>query len=91
METIHKNCQSCGMPFKRDERGGGTNADGSKSRTYCSHCYADGRFTLPGITAEQMQERVRGKLKEFGIPGFLSGVFTRKIPKLERWSGKDVR
>ena len=27
----YKNCQSCGMPLRRDEKGGGTNADGSKS------------------------------------------------------------
>jgi hypothetical protein len=32
-----------------------------------------------------MKARVRSKLKEFGFPGFLGGVFTRHIPKLERW------
>ena len=86
METAYQNCQSCGMPLSRDEKGGGTNADGSKSQVYCSHCYQGGRFTLPDITAEQMQERVRDKLKEHGIPGFLAGLFTRRIPKLQRWS-----
>lgn len=86
MEVGHKNCQSCGMPMKRDETAGGTNADGSRSRTYCSHCYVAGNFTLPDITVEQMQERVREKLREFGIPGFLGGFFTRKIPRLGRWS-----
>jgi hypothetical protein len=80
-----KNCQSCGMPLSRDEHGGGTNADGSRSRMYCSHCYEAGRFTLPDITAQQMQERVKGKMKEMGFPGLLAGLFTRKIPKLERW------
>ena len=81
----YKNCQSCGMPLGRDERGGGTNADGSKSRMYCSHCYEGGRFTLPDITAGEMQERVKGKLKESGFPGFLAGLFSRRVPKLERW------
>ncbi len=80
-----KNCQSCGMPLSRDERGGGTNADGSKSSMYCSHCYQGGRFTLPDVTASEMQERVKGKLKEAGFPGFLAGLFSRKVPKLERW------
>lgn len=80
-----KNCQSCGMPLSRDERGGGTNADGSKSEMYCSHCYEGGRFSLPDITAGEMQERVKGKLKEAGFPGFLAGLFSRKVPKLERW------
>ena len=89
METAYKNCQSCGMPLSRDEKGGGTNADGSKSRMYCSHCYGKGKFTLPNITVDQMQERVKGKMKEMGFPGFLSGFFTRKIPKLRRWSTPD--
>jgi hypothetical protein len=86
METkSFKNCQSCGMPLSRDERGGGTNADGSKSGMFCSHCYEGGRFTLPDITADEMRERVKGKLKEAGFPGFLAGLFSRKVPKLERW------
>jgi len=80
----YKNCQSCGMPLRRDEKGGGTNADGSKSAMYCSHCFEGGRFSLPDMTAGQMQERVRGKLKEMGFPGFMAGLFTRNIPKLER-------
>ena len=88
MGTTSKNCQSCGMPMNRDERGGGTNADGSKSLTYCSHCYAGGRFTLPDLTVDQMKERVRGKMKEMGFPRVLSWVFTRKIPRLQRWSAR---
>lgn len=75
------------MPLKRDEQGGGTNANGSKSQMYCSHCFQRGQFVLPDITAQQMQERVRQKLKEFGFPGFLTGLFTKNIPKLERWRG----
>ncbi len=85
MTQIYKNCQSCGMPLKKDEKGGGTNADGSKSKMYCSHCYENGKFSMPDITVDQMKEIVKGKLKEFGIPGFLTGFFTKGIPKLERW------
>lgn len=73
------------MPLKRDTRGGGTNADGSKSRMYCSNCYENGNFTMPEITLNEMKERVKNKLKEFGLPGFLAGVYTKNIPKLERW------
>ena len=73
------------MPLKRDEKGGGSEADGTKSKMYCSRCYEDGKFVLPDITLEQMQERVKQKLKEFGFPGFLAGLFTRNIPKLARW------
>lgn len=87
MGATYKNCQSCGMPMSRDEKGGGTNADGSKSTMYCSHCFASGKFTMPDLTVDQMQDRVRAKLKEFGIPGPLGWFFTRKVPKLERWAG----
>ena len=85
MKPVHKHCQSCGMPLKRDDLGGGTNGDGTKSRVYCSHCFQQGKFVLPDITVNQMQERVREKLVEFGMPGFLTGFFTKGIPKLERW------
>jgi len=85
MEKTYKFCQSCGMPMKKDDKGGGTETDGSKSLKYCSHCYESGKFTLPDITAKGMQELVKGKMKEMGFPGFLTGFFTYGIPKLERW------
>lgn len=85
MGKVYSNCQSCGMPLKRDPKGGGTNADGTKNSMYCSNCYEDGKFTLPDITENEMEERVKSKLKEFGFPGFLAGIYTRHIPKLERW------
>jgi hypothetical protein len=86
MNTLtYKNCQSCGMPIKKDEQGGGSNADGSKSTMYCSKCYEGGKFTRPDMTATEMQAFVKDKLKEFGFPGFLAGLFTKGIPKLERW------
>ena len=73
------------MPLKRDPKGGGTHADGSKSDLYCSYCFVNGAFTLPNISAAEMQELVKGKLKEMGFPGFLTGFMTRGIPTLERW------
>ena len=73
------------MPLKRDEQGGGTNADGSKSAVYCSHCFQRGEFVLTNITAAEMQARVRQKLTGMGFPRFVAGLFTRGIPKLERW------
>ncbi|HJT96918.1 MAG TPA: zinc ribbon domain-containing protein [Rhodanobacteraceae bacterium] len=85
MHRAYRNCQSCGMPLKRDAGGGGTEADGSRSAKYCSHCYRDGRFVLPDIGLAGMQARVRDKLVEMGFPRFMSGIFTRGIPKLERW------
>lgn len=86
MEKEYKNCQSCGMPLARDEQRGGTEENGDRSKKYCSHCYQNGEFTLPGATLEQMKDRVKQKLIEFGFPKFLTGFFTRNIHKLERWS-----
>lgn len=80
-----KHCQSCGMPLRRDEAGGGTNGDGSKSSMYCSHCYQRGEFTMPDITVEQMRERVRAKLKEFGFPAIAATLMTGDISRLRRW------
>lgn len=85
MERMYKYCQSCGMTMKRDEHGGGSNADGSRNTMYCSHCYQDGRFTVRNITVEDMKMRVRGQLKSIGFPGFVATFFTRNLHKLERW------
>ncbi len=85
MDKTYRSCQSCGMPRKKDPAGGGTNADGSRSGMFCSHCWQDGRFTLPDITAVEMQQRVKEKLKEFGFPGFIAWFFARGVPRLERW------
>ncbi|AIE83670.1 zinc ribbon domain-containing protein [Fimbriimonas ginsengisoli] len=76
------------MPLSRDEQGGGTNADGSKSSTYCSHCYQDGAFTLPDLTLQQMQERVGEKLKQVGVPPSFAEAQIQKLPQLRRWAGQ---
>src|SRR6266481_9650355 len=47
-------CQSCGMPVSKDEKGGGTEGNGSKSTDYCSHCYRMGQFIDPNLTAEEV-------------------------------------
>ncbi len=85
MEKKYKNCQSCGMPLSKDEKGGGTEADGTKSMKFCSRCFENGSFTRPDITVNEMKALVKGKIKEMGFPGFLAGFFTMNIPKLERW------
>ena len=73
------------MPLNKDEQGGGTNKDGSRSTTFCSNCYQNGAFVNPNMTLKEMQDLVKTKLKEMGFPGFLAGFFTKGIPKLERW------
>lgn len=82
---MEKFCQSCGMPMKKDPQLGGTNTDGSKSEKYCSLCYVEGQFIQPDMNAKEMQSFCIEKMKEQGIPRFVGWMFTRSIPKLERW------
>lgn len=87
MEETYKHCQSCGMPLKKSPNGGGTNADHSISKMYCAYCYENGQFTRPDSTVGQMQELVKGKMKEMGFPmSLFANMFVKKIPKLKRWS-----
>lgn len=82
-----KFCQSCGYPMKKDKNGGGTEADGTRSRKYCSMCYENGAFlTPPDInTAEKMQKFCIEQMKQSGYNRFVAWLATRSIPKLERW------
>ncbi len=51
MDKEFKNCQSCGMPLKRDEKGGGTNADKSISKKYCSFSTKMANLFIKAITS----------------------------------------
>ena len=73
------------MPLCKDEEGGGTERDGSLTTEYCSHCYRQGGFIEPDITAEQMVEKVKGKMKSIGFPSLLAWFFARGVPGLKRW------
>ncbi len=82
---MKKRCQSCGMPMDKDPKGGGTNADGSLSKKYCSFCYMGGRFTDNFTTAEEMRVFVKNKMIELGHNKFCAWVLAHGIPYLERW------
>lgn len=91
MKSAYKQCQSCGMPLKKDRQGGGLEADGSRSRMYCSSCYDDGKFKQPGMSMQQMQQLVDGVLKnEMKWPSFLRWLAVRQIPQLIRWKKSDA-
>lgn len=81
---MNKNCQSCGMPLKKDLKGGGTNADGTKSLLYCSYCYENGNFMFTG-KVEDFQEFCKEKMIEGGHSKFISWLFTRGMKRLDRW------
>jgi hypothetical protein len=76
------------MPLSRDPGGGGTNADGSKSDTYCSLCYENGAFLQDGITAAEMQKHCIEQMHKQGVPRLAGWMMTRRITRLERWKAK---
>ena len=81
-------CQSCAMPLKYDPKGGGTEADGSRSQLYCSLCYGNGVFHFAGSDVRAFQAMVVEKMVKNGWWRPVAYVMTRRIPKLARWSKK---
>jgi len=73
------------MPLVHDPAGGGTEADGTKSAEYCSHCYQNGHFTDADITVDEMVESVRGKLQEMNLPEPAVESLAVGVRKLSRW------
>lgn len=72
MSKSYKQCQSCGMPLKKDKNGGGSEKDGTLSKMYCSSCYQEGVFKNPNMTMEDMQKLVGDVLKnEVKLPKML--------------------
>ena len=88
MDKEFKNCQSCGMPLKRDEKGGGTNADKSISKKYCSYCYENGEFVYKGNNVSEFQEYCQKKMMEGGHSRFFSWLFIRGMKRLDRWKAQ---
>lgn len=86
MSKQHQCCQSCGLPWDKDPKAGGTNEDGSKSETYCSYCFSMGEFVQPNWTAKDMQEYAIKVLAKKGVPEMLGKMLTQGISKLERWN-----
>ncbi|MGH4119089.1 zinc ribbon domain-containing protein [Clostridium sp.] len=85
MNSKDTNCQSCGMPIYKDEKGAGTETDGSLSEIYCSHCYKNGEFTLPDITVNEMRALVTEKIVAMKIPKIMAYFLTKNTRKLKRW------
>ena len=83
-------CQSCGMALTRDEERG-TEADGSRSETYCVYCYQQGQF-LQDVTMEEMAEHNLQFLAEWNRANGLdldeaearAGLLAF-LPTLKRW------
>ncbi|MGB0507492.1 MAG: zinc ribbon domain-containing protein [Pikeienuella sp.] len=74
------------MPQNKDPGTGGTEADGTKSSIYCSYCYQDGVFTWQGDDVKAYQKYVVNQMVKDGWMRPIAWLFTRRIPKLSRWS-----
>jgi hypothetical protein len=77
-------CQSCGIPLHKDPKGGGTNADGSKSEKFCGYCYENGDFLFKG-TVTEFQEHCRTEMIKGNHSRFTAWLFSRGLKRLERW------
>ncbi len=73
------------MPLSQDPKGGGTEADGSKSTEYCSYCYQNGAFVNPGLTMEGMVEMLEPIMASMNIPADIVARTKATLPSLKRW------
>ncbi len=78
-------CQSCGLPLRKDPKKGGTNVDGSKSITYCSLCYEGGHFKDSCADGREMRKYVRKRMRAAGHNPIAAWLQTFDIPHLDRW------
>jgi hypothetical protein len=63
----------------------GTNADGSQSCDYCNYCFANGAFTEPSLTEEQMIKKVSTVMKKLNMTDKQIAEVKAVIPNLKRW------
>ncbi len=73
------------MPLKADPKGGGSNADGSRSSEYCSYCYENGQLHNPDMNIDEMRALIIEKLMEKRYPRFIARFFTLGLERLKRW------
>lgn len=84
MDTSNR-CQSCGM--RLSEGFFGTETDGSFSSEYCKFCYAQGVFTNPNMTVEEMiASSVDNMVNQVKLPKEQAEQLANDvIPHLKRW------
>lgn len=88
-------CQSCGMPLRFDvEEWLGTNADGSKSDTFCYYCLKDGKYTVD-VSMHEMIDIWLKYINKYNMyahtvysPEELKTILEKRLPTLNRWKQK---
>ncbi|CAN5117467.1 zinc ribbon domain-containing protein [soil metagenome] len=80
-------CQSCGMPLSKEFGNLGTNADGTNTEEFCSGCFADGSFTQPNQTMEEMiASSIENMTGDLNMPVEKATELANSfIPTLRRW------
>ena len=80
-------CQSCGMPLAAELGNLGTNRDDSTTSEYCSFCFANGEFTNPNQTIEEMiQSSIENMTADLNMPPEKAAELANSfIPTLGRW------
>lgn len=75
------------MPLSKEFGNFGTNADGSSVSEYCSFCFADGDFTNPNQTMEEMiQSSIENMTQDLQMPlEQAKNLANSFIPSLKRW------
>jgi hypothetical protein len=65
----------------------GTNAMGYRENDYCHFCYANGAFTQPGLTVDEMIERTTAIMvsQERMAERPARALLTDTLPRLKRW------
>ena len=85
LETPEHFCQSCGMPIFNPSMQG-SEADGSLSEDYCSHCYRDGAFTYETDLDSMIEACAPILVRETGVSHDEAvSLMGAMLPNLKRW------
>jgi radical SAM superfamily enzyme len=68
----------------------GTEKDGTKSNEYCMYCYANGAYTDPDMTMEEMKVIIETQMKKMNLPDHLIELSVKMLPSLKRWSHQNA-
>lgn len=75
-------CQSCAMPLAKSGDHG-TEAHGTRSEDFCSHCYQGGDYTAPDVNIDEMVEIVARFMDKPGDEA--AKAATESLVGLRRW------
>lgn len=78
MSKICTACESCLMPFSKDE-------GIRESSNYCSYCFKNGKLCYEGNNLKEFQKVVYQSMRNRGINPILAAFYTWMIRFAPRW------